>query len=60
MNKNIAIIGGSGFIGCNLANFFVNKGYDVLVVSRTIDNNKFQNSKIKKVELDVNFTSKLM
>ena len=60
MNKNIAIIGGSGFIGCNLANFFVNKGYDVLVVSRTIDNNKFQNSKIKKVELDVNFTSKLV
>lgn len=60
MNKNVAIIGGSGFIGCNLASFFVDKGYDVLVVSRTIDNSKFKNNKIRKVELDVNFTSKLV
>jgi UDP-glucose 4-epimerase len=60
MNKNVAIIGGSGFIGCNLASFFVDKEYDVLVVSRTIDISKFKNNKIKKIELDVNFTSKLI
>lgn len=60
MNKNVAIIGGSGFIGYNLANFFIDKEFEVLIVSRTIDGNKFKNSKIRKIELDVNFTSKLV
>jgi UDP-glucose 4-epimerase len=59
MNKSIAIIGGAGFIGCNLSNYFINQGYKVLVISRTIDRNKFESDKITFLEIDVNFSTEV-
>jgi UDP-glucose 4-epimerase len=60
MNKSIAIIGGAGFIGCNLSNYFINQGYKVLIISRTIDRNKFESDKITFLEIDVNFSTEVI
>lgn len=61
MNKSIALIGGGGFIGTNLANFFVTKDYNVLVIGRSvIEDRKFASQKIEKIIIDVNITSKLV
>ena len=61
MSKSIALIGGSGFIGTNLANFFIEKEYDVLVIGRSLINKeRFLSDKIKTSLIDVNHTSKLL
>jgi UDP-glucose 4-epimerase len=60
MNKNIAIIGGSGFIGCNFSNFFAKKGYRVLVIGRNIEYSKYEEGKIDFLEVDVNFSSSVL
>lgn len=61
MNKSIALIGGGGFIGTNLANFFIEEDYNVLVIGRSVIED-LQNStdKIKRRLLDVNKTSSLI
>lgn len=61
MDKSIALIGGGGFIGTNLANFFIEKDYEVLIIGRSvIDNPSNTNDKIKRRLIDVNMTSKLI
>jgi UDP-glucose 4-epimerase len=61
MIKSIALIGGGGFIGINLTNFFAEKNYKVLVIGRsTIDKEKFMSDDIKTKLIDVNHTSKLI
>lgn len=61
MNKSIALIGGGGFIGINLANYFISKDYNVLIINRSeIENKKLISNKIEKKLLDVNKTSKLI
>jgi len=60
-NKSIALIGGSGFIGTNLTNFFVKEGYNVLVIGRSVlVDFKNNDDKIERRLLDVNKTSKLI
>lgn len=61
MNNSIALIGGGGFIGINLANYFIANNYNVLIINRSeIDNRKLNSSKIDKKLLDVNKTSRLI
>jgi UDP-glucose 4-epimerase len=61
MNNSIALIGGGGFIGTNLANFFIEKDYDVLVIGRSvIEDSQNIEHKIKRRLIDVNKTSKLI
>lgn len=61
MIKSIALIGGGGFIGTNVANFFIEKEYNVLVIGRSaIDKERFVSDKIKTSLIDVNHTSKLL
>jgi Nucleoside-diphosphate-sugar epimerases len=61
MNKSIALIGGGGFIGTNLANFFITKDYNVLIICRNIiDNRKLISGKIKIELLDVNNVHRLV
>lgn len=61
MDKSIALIGGGGFIGTNLANFFVEEDYEVLIIGRSvIDNPNNTNDKIERRLIDVNMTSKLI
>lgn len=59
--KSITLIGGGGFIGVNLSEFFVKEGYEVLVVSRSVIDSKNPHcSLFKKKSLDVNKTSLLI
>jgi UDP-glucose 4-epimerase len=59
--KSITLIGGGGFIGINLSDFFVKEGYEVLVISRSIiETQNTECSLIKKKSLDVNKTSNLI
>lgn len=58
MNK-IALIGGGGFIGKNLANFFLTEGYEVLIVNRSYVD-EFKNSEIKQCIINVKDTNKLL
>lgn len=61
MDKSIALIGGGGFIGTNLSNFFIEEDYGVLVIGRNvIEDIPNSTNKIKKRLLDVNKTSKLI
>lgn len=61
MSKSIALIGGAGFIGTNLANFFVTNNYKVLVISRsTVEESKLNSNQIEKKVIDVNHTSKII
>jgi UDP-glucose 4-epimerase len=61
MKKNIALIGGGGFIGTNLANFFNELSYKVLIIGRNVKEsiNDDVNSIDRKL-VDVNKTSKLI
>lgn len=61
MNKSIALIGGGGFIGTNLSNYFLGIDYDVLVIGRSVKDESSNNlSKLQKKLIDVNKTSKLI
>lgn len=61
MDKSIALIGGGGFIGTNLTNFFIEEDYNVLVIGRNvIEDIPNSTNKIRKKLLDVNKTSKLI
>jgi UDP-glucose 4-epimerase len=61
MNKSIAIIGGTGFIGVNLANFFFAKGYSVRVTGRNrIEEGKLVSSKINVRYFDILDSRKLL
>ena len=61
MDKSIALIGGGGFVGTNLTNFFIEEDYNVLVIGRSvIEDIPNSTNKIKKRLLDVNKTSKLI
>lgn len=59
MKRKIGIIGGAGFIGQNLTNFFVDCGYEVLVVSRKIDKTKLQHPNVFGAEVNVENTATL-
>lgn len=59
MKRKIGIIGGAGFIGQNLTNFFVDCGYEVYVVSRKIDKTKLQHPNIIGAEVNVENTATL-
>jgi UDP-glucose 4-epimerase len=59
MKRKIGIIGGAGFIGQNLTNFFVGCGYEVFVVSRKIDKTKLQHSNVFGAEVNVENTAAL-
>lgn len=57
MKKNtIGIVGGNGFIGRNLVNYFVNLNYDVYNVSRNINKSKFQHPNIFCIEVNAEDT----
>ena len=61
MNKSIVLIGGSGFIGLNFANYFFSKNYRVRIICR----NKFDMSRLisNNIEihiLDIKETHKLL
>lgn len=61
MNKSIALIGGGGFIGTNLSNFFIEEDYNVLVIGRSvIEDLPNISDKIRRRLIDVNKTSKLV
>lgn len=61
MNKSIALIGGGGFIGTNLTDFFIAQDYNVLVLGRNvIEDAPRLTHKIKRRLLDVNKTLKLI
>ncbi len=61
MKKSIALVGGGGFIGTNLANYFSYQDYKVLVVNRSlITKSKFSSKEIEISLIDVNHTSKLV
>ena len=48
MKKKILITGGTGFIGSNLTNFFLEKGYNVTI----FDNNlRGKLKRIKKIKI---------
>lgn len=61
MDKSVALIGGNGFIGKNLTNYFLEKDYNVLVIGRNIveDSDNLNGKLINKL-IDVNKTSKLI
>lgn len=60
MDKSIALIGGGGFIGTNLANFFLENDYQVLVIGRSLAEESSINCNLKRMLVDVNKTSKLI
>lgn len=60
MKQNIGIIGGAGFIGKNLTDFFIEEDYIVTVLGRNIDSSKFQNSNIIPIQVDINENDKLL
>jgi UDP-glucose 4-epimerase len=51
MNKKVALVGGSGFIGQNLTNFFLDRNYEVIVASRKIYKPTFEHPSIVYVEV---------
>ena len=54
ITKSIVIIGGTGFIGINLANYFYINGYTVLIIGRSkIPTGKLVSNKIKTEYFDV-------
>jgi UDP-glucose 4-epimerase len=61
MDTSIALIGGGGFIGTNLTNFFSENNYNVLIIGRNVveDPNNL-NVKVKRKLIDVNKTSRLI
>lgn len=59
MQKKVAIVGGSGFIGCNIANYLSERNYHVLVIGRNFEKEKYSKKNIEFKVLDANFTSKL-
>lgn len=59
MNKKVAIIGASGFIGTNIANYFMSMEYKVLAIARKTNKTNFKIGDIEFCELDANFTTKL-
>ena len=61
MTGSVALLGGGGFIGVNLANFFASLSYDVLVVSRSVvERRRFDSEAIQAKAIDVNYTSKVL
>jgi UDP-glucose 4-epimerase len=58
MKKNIGIIGGTGFIGQNLATFFHSLNYKVTVVGRSVP--KYHFDGLNAVQIDVNDTDVLI
>lgn len=61
MIKSVALIGGGGFIGINLANFFIKRNYKILVIGRSeVDKKKFVSNDINTMIVDVNHTAKLV
>lgn len=60
-NIKIALIGGGGFIGTNLANYFTEKLFNVKIISKNPINIKnFINKEIEEINLDVNRTDDLI
>ena len=49
MNKSIVLIGGSGFIGLNFANYFFSKNYRVRIICR----NKFDMSRLISNNIEI-------
>jgi UDP-glucose 4-epimerase len=61
MDKSVALIGGNGFIGKNLTNYFLENDYNVLVIGRNvIEDTHNLNDKLTYKLIDVNKTSKLI
>src|SRR5690606_25934411 len=55
--KKIAIIGATGFVGSNLVQEAINRGYEVTAIARDID--KITNGKVNKLSVDVNNVNEL-
>jgi UDP-glucose 4-epimerase len=61
MNKSIVLIGGSGFIGLNFANYFFSNNYRVRIICRNkFDMSKLISNKIEIYILDIKETNKLL
>ena len=60
MKQNIGIIGGAGFIGKNLSDYFFEEGCNITVLGRNIVSSKIQNPSITVVQVDCNETDKLL
>ncbi len=63
MNKKIAIIGGNGFIGSNLSNYFLKRNMEVKVLDKFINKDKIDNTKhlnVKFIKSDITNTSELI
>lgn len=61
MKNSVALIGGTGFIGTNLALFFNNLGFKVLVLGRSDHHREVYTAHgIEYRLIDVNYTSKLV
>jgi len=60
MKQNIGIVGGAGFIGKNLTDFFVEEGHNVTIIGRNIDSSKYTHSCIIPIQVDSNNTDQLL
>lgn len=57
--KDIAIIGGHGFIGKNFSTYFLNKGYAITLVGRNSNNTLFH-PEVVSIDADIQDTPKIM
>ena len=63
--KKIIVTGGSGFIGCNLVNYLINKKYYVINIDKlTYSSNKYEKNSLSKknykfLKIDINNKKKL-
>ncbi|KEY18825.1 NAD-dependent epimerase/dehydratase family protein [Kaistella antarctica] len=61
MNKKIALIGGGGFIGTNLANYLKNSSFEIKIITkRPIVRRNFQDDDIEEILINVNNTNELI
>ncbi|RZK13586.1 MAG: NAD-dependent epimerase/dehydratase family protein, partial [Flavobacterium sp.] len=58
--KTVAIVGGNGFIGKNLANYFVGNGYQVVIADRSVGGIKTENDSISYFSVDIHHTPELL
>jgi UDP-glucose 4-epimerase len=60
MKQNIGIIGGAGFIGKNLTDFFIEEGHNVTVIGRNMHSSKYKNPGIIPIQVESNNTDQLL
>lgn len=55
----VAVIGATGFVGKNLVNEFISRGYEVIAIARNVEKIENTDQKLKKIEVDVLNTADL-